>query len=29
MSDPILVTGDLKRSFVQGEATIEVYEGST
>ena len=27
MSDPILVTGDLKRSFVQGEATIEVLRG--
>jgi lipoprotein-releasing system ATP-binding protein len=27
MSEPILVTGDLKRSFVQGEATIEVLRG--
>jgi lipoprotein-releasing system ATP-binding protein len=27
MSDPILVTGDLKRTFVQGEATIEVLRG--
>ena len=27
MRDPILVTGDLKRSFIQGEATIEVLRG--
>jgi len=27
MSDPILQTRDLKRSFVQGEATIEVLRG--
>jgi lipoprotein-releasing system ATP-binding protein len=27
MSEPILVTGDLKRSFVQGDATIEVLRG--
>ena len=27
MSEPILVTGDLKRSFVQGDAIIEVLRG--
>jgi lipoprotein-releasing system ATP-binding protein len=27
MSEPILVTRDLKRSFVQGDATIEVLRG--
>jgi lipoprotein-releasing system ATP-binding protein len=27
MSEPILVTDDLKRSFVQGDATIEVLRG--
>jgi lipoprotein-releasing system ATP-binding protein len=27
MSDPVLVTSDLKRSFVQGEVTIEVLRG--
>jgi lipoprotein-releasing system ATP-binding protein len=27
MSEPILVTDDLKRAFVQGEATIEVLRG--
>jgi len=27
MSEPILQTGDLKRSFVQGDATIEVLRG--
>ena len=27
MSDPILVTGDLKRNFVQGDVTIEVLRG--
>ena len=27
MSDAILVTGDLKRSFVQGDVTIEVLRG--
>ena len=27
MSEPILLTGDLKRSFVQGDATIEVLRG--
>ncbi|MGE5563713.1 MAG: ABC transporter ATP-binding protein [Bacillota bacterium] len=27
MSDPVLVTRDLKRSFVQGEVTIEVLRG--
>ena len=27
MSEPILVTTDLKRSFVQGDATIEVLRG--
>src|SRR5437763_15914573 len=27
MSDPVLVTRDLKRSFVQGDVTIEVLRG--
>jgi len=27
MSEPILQTGDLKRSFIQGDATIEVLRG--
>jgi lipoprotein-releasing system ATP-binding protein len=27
MSEPILLTGNLKRSFVQGDATIEVLRG--
>jgi lipoprotein-releasing system ATP-binding protein len=27
MSDPLLVTRDLKRSFTQGDVTIEVLRG--
>ena len=27
MSEPILVAGELKRSFVQGDSTIEVLRG--